>query len=173
MTDDPASAAAIANEFLELAESDTDTTQISPMKLQKLIYYAHAWHLAIKDKPLIEENIEAWSWGPVVRSIYLDFKKFGRHPIENDRATHLRMEGDDPNNMELVEETPSLEDEEKKKFVDLIWRVHKKYTGVQLSNSTHGKGEPWTIIKEKYGDLEDEPIIPNDLIRAVFKAKMK
>ena len=173
MTDDPVSAAAIANKFLDLAESDPGATPISPMKLQKLIYYAHAWHLAIEDKPLIDENIEAWSWGPVVRSIYLNFKEFGRHPIENDRATHLRIEGDNPHNVKFVEETPSLEDEEKEAFVSLIWRVHKDYSGVQLSNSTHGKGEPWTITKEKYGDLEDKPIIPNDLIKAIFKAKMK
>ena len=124
------------------------------MKLQKLIYYAHAWHLAIEDKPLIEENIEAWSWGPVVRSIYLDFKKFGRRPIENDRATHFRIEGDDPHNVEFFEDTPILEDEEKKKFVNSIWRVHKDYSGVQLSNSTHGKGEPWTIIKENMETLK-------------------
>ncbi|MGO9794311.1 MAG: Panacea domain-containing protein [Solirubrobacteraceae bacterium] len=40
------------------------------MKLQKLVYYAQAWHLALHDKPLFREAIEAWANGPVVRELY-------------------------------------------------------------------------------------------------------
>lgn len=71
--------AAVANYFLDKAREDG--VDLSPMKLQKLIYFAHGWHLAIYGEPLIDESVEAWAWGPVISSIYHDFKKYGRDPI--------------------------------------------------------------------------------------------
>jgi uncharacterized phage-associated protein len=66
---------AIANYFIELAKF------ITPMKLQKLVYFAHGWCLALADKPLINEKIEAWQYGPVVSSLYREFKKYGNEGI--------------------------------------------------------------------------------------------
>jgi uncharacterized phage-associated protein len=43
---------------------------MSAMKLQKLVYYAQAWHLAQTGEPLFGEAIEAWANGPVVRELY-------------------------------------------------------------------------------------------------------
>ncbi len=47
----------------------------------------------------------------------------------------------------------------------------KAYTGVQLSNSTHAPGEPWTIVAQAVG-TGGKPMISNSLIRDVFKAKL-
>src|SRR5688500_10553579 len=43
---------------------------MSAMKLQKLVYYAQAWHLVWEDKPLFSERVEAWANGPVVPELY-------------------------------------------------------------------------------------------------------
>jgi len=43
---------------------------LSAMKLQKLCYYAQAWHLVFDAEPLFEAKIEAWANGPVVRELY-------------------------------------------------------------------------------------------------------
>lgn len=40
--------------------------EMTSMKLQKLVYYCQAWHLAWSDEPLFRESIEAWANGPVV-----------------------------------------------------------------------------------------------------------
>ncbi len=42
---------------------------ISNLKLQKLLYYAQGFHLALYDKLLFSEDIEAWQHGPVVRDV--------------------------------------------------------------------------------------------------------
>jgi uncharacterized phage-associated protein len=47
---------------------------ISPLKLQKLLYYCQAWHCAIFGKPLFAEKIEAWAHGPVEPSQYHRFR---------------------------------------------------------------------------------------------------
>lgn len=43
---------------------------MTAMKLQKLCYYAHAWHLVWDEEPLFADRIEAWANGPVVRNLY-------------------------------------------------------------------------------------------------------
>jgi uncharacterized phage-associated protein len=46
------------------------TGAVSTWKLQKLMYYAQAWHLVWEDRPLFEDPIEAWANGPVVPTLY-------------------------------------------------------------------------------------------------------
>ena len=43
---------------------------ITAMKLQKLVYYSQAWSLVWDEKPLFDEEIQAWRHGPVVSELY-------------------------------------------------------------------------------------------------------
>jgi uncharacterized phage-associated protein len=54
---------------------------VTNLKLQKLLYYAQAWYLALYDIPLFDDRIEAWVHGPAVPPVYADFKGFGWQPI--------------------------------------------------------------------------------------------
>jgi uncharacterized phage-associated protein len=47
---------------------------LNVLKLQKLLYYVQAWHLAFFGKPLFEGHFQAWVHGPVNREIYDRFK---------------------------------------------------------------------------------------------------
>ena len=40
------------------------------VKVQKLLYYAQGYHLAIHREPLFDDEIQAWQYGPVVPSVY-------------------------------------------------------------------------------------------------------
>ncbi len=75
----PYPAAAIANEFLELARAEG--RPLTPMHIQKLIYFAHGWNLALTGEPLIRERVEAWDYGPVIRALYGELKVFGSGAI--------------------------------------------------------------------------------------------
>src|SRR5690242_19451838 len=81
----PFSAKAVANEFLKLAKEEHRT--LSPMQVIKLVYLAHGWYLAITGRPLLDERVQAWRFGPVVPSIYHEFKKYGNGPIEDPART--------------------------------------------------------------------------------------
>jgi uncharacterized phage-associated protein len=48
----------------------TRTGSITTMKLQKLVFYCQAWHLAVTGNPLFPERIEAWARGPVVPHLH-------------------------------------------------------------------------------------------------------
>lgn len=72
----------VAEYFIKLANSTGSF--ISNLKLQKLVYYAQAWHLALYDEPLFSEDFEAWVHGPVIPELYKKYQKFGWHPIEQE-----------------------------------------------------------------------------------------
>ncbi len=93
------SAAQVAQFFLACTDPESgDAT--THLKLQKLVYYAQAWHLAKHGTPLFPETIEAWRHGPAVGTVYQQYKSFGYGAIDVSRAevpdlpagveTHLR-----------------------------------------------------------------------------------
>ncbi len=160
------SVAAVGNEFLKLAANEPQFA-VDQMKLQKLIFYAHAWHLAYDKGPLFENDFEAWPWGPVVRDVYMQTRAFGRG-IVTSRLSELKIiEGDGA----TVSSPDGVSNKELSDFIRSVWDTLKNYTAVQLSNSTHGPGEPWTIVNDTIG-TDRKPIIPNELIKSVFKRKL-
>lgn len=76
------SASEIGEYFLLL--SNNSNKSITNKKLQKLLYYAQAWSMTLKDEPLFNDKIEAWVHGPAIRSVYQEYRKFGFSPIVKD-----------------------------------------------------------------------------------------
>lgn len=70
----------IARYFLLRAINDGDL--ITPLKMQKLLYFAYAWTLAKVGVKLFDDKFEAWPNGPVVPSLYKELKKYRYAPIE-------------------------------------------------------------------------------------------
>lgn len=55
---------------------------LTPMKLQKLCYYAQGIYMATQDgEPLFEEDFEAWTYGPVIPALYDEYKEYGWRSI--------------------------------------------------------------------------------------------
>jgi len=170
----PYSAAAIANWFLDRAERDR--VQLDPMKLQKLIYFAYGWYLALTGRPLITEHPEAWDYGPVIPSIYHEFKSFGRDPITR-RMLKFESSGDQSSlrellNAKLVPVKIALEDSDTQNFLERIWEVYGGLTGVQLSNMTHAANGAWHRAREQARGRQGFDI-PDELIKEEFVEKSR
>ena len=69
------SAMAVANAFIKRSKEE-EITNLTPMKLQRLMYYAQSWHLAIKGEPLFDDFFARWPSGPVIPSLYHAFKYY-------------------------------------------------------------------------------------------------
>lgn len=146
---------AIANALIRLAiEHNKPLTQ---MKLQKLIFYAHGWHLALLDTPLVDEAFEAWKYGPVIPTVYHEFKNFGLMPI-NREGTEAVLR----NNESIEWVAPRIKDTtgNVSALLKRIWEVFGVFSGTQLSEMTHAPGTPWSNAREHYG--EDHRHIPID-----------
>ena len=77
----------IAKYFIYLA-NETGSF-ISNLKLQKFVYYAQAWHLALHESQLFDDDFEAWVHGPVIPALYHSYKHFGWKPIQEESVPSL------------------------------------------------------------------------------------
>lgn len=151
---------AVANFFIQ--KSFDTGKELTSMKLVKLVYIAHGWYLGLYGQPLLNEPTEAWKYGPVINSVYKEFKAFG-----NSQITRL---GTIMDGLRMV--TPFVS-EDKKDFLNKIWDVYKDYNGLQLSTLTHQMNTPWNDIWNKQGGKNvSSAIIPNDLIQQHYKSKV-
>lgn len=163
---------AIANYFLELAKAQ-GVEDLTPPKIQKLVYFANGWNLAIRDVPLIDEQVEAWRWGPVIRSLYRAFRQYGNQPV-GEPAILFTYEADDSGDFVPCETIPTIDDrpedaEFTKELLKRVWDVYGKYTPAQLSNLTHQDGSPWHEVYLRYhGEIPRGTDISPELIRDYF-----
>lgn len=129
----------VAKYFLSRSTPNTDYS-ITHLKLQKLVYYAQAWHVALNgsENPLFEDRIAAWVHGPVCRALYEEFKKYGRFEIEPEEFP-----------MELNEE----ENKKKLETLKMVWDNYGEYDGKFLEALTHQE-LPWIEAREGYKENE-------------------
>lgn len=100
------------------------------MKLQKLCFYAQAWHVVWEGRPLFAEEFEAWANGPVSPDLYRVHR--GQFIVESDPL------GDASKVVGTVKED-----------VDLVLSSYAKHTPYELSAAVHNEA-PW---KDARGDL--------------------
>ena len=150
---------AVANHFLKLATEDGKV--VDNMKLQKLLYYAHGHWLAEHDgRPLLNEAIQAWRHGPVVQTIYDQFKHFGLAPITTRAANSLRMP------YRLPWDTAGVE---VRAFLESVYKKYGRFSSRELSQKTHEVGTPWADVYTAYGgNLPRFKEIPDKAIQAYF-----
>jgi len=118
---------------------------ISNLKLQKLLYYAQAWHLAIKKQILFDEEFQAWIHGPVIRRLYGNYKKYGCNPILVDNDTNFDKKLHDYEKGFGTETSEFLKD---------IIDEYFKFSAYELERMVH-KEDPWN--KARLGLPDDEP----------------
>jgi uncharacterized phage-associated protein len=158
---------AIANWFLDRAERDGQ--QLTAMKLQKLAYVAHGWHLAYFDQPLVYDPVEAWKWGPVFRSLYREFRDFGSEPIAC-HATAFDGASLEVREIGIQDYAPLRDPHAMDPFLENIWKLYGGYSAGQLSDITHQPGTPWSqIVEGMGGSILPFTVIPNKLIEEHYK----
>jgi len=161
----PYPATVIANEFIALAR-DTGKT-LTPLKLQKLVYFAHGWCLALTGKALISDHVQAWQYGPVIPSIYHQFKAVGNGPIDDLSPELGNVGGLKFASKAKLDNFPATEERQHaKEIVAKVLEIYGRYSAARLSNATHQTGTPWQQV---YKDGERKIAIPNELIRTYFK----
>jgi len=140
-------AQAMANTVLK--KSFNEEIDVTPMKLQKLLYFIYRDYLKSTDIRLFSERFECWRYGPVLSSIYAEFKSFGAKPI-----TKFARNADGSGDFVDLKKVPTL-----KKVVNNVWDDYKDASGIELSEITHQKGSAWyKAFQENWTFLRDEDI---------------
>lgn len=103
---------------------------ITHLKLQKLVYYAQAWSLALLDAPLFAEDFEAWAHGPVARSIYRAVAGSGWSPLPA-----------------FAEREPAAFSEDQLALLSEVAETYGAYTAKGLEAMTHSEA-PWVDARQ-------------------------
>lgn len=109
---------------------------MSPKKLQKLVYFAYAWTVALLNESaddlhfrLFDAQIEAWIHGPVVPELYHKYKKYGWESIPKvEEFDNSCFEADI---LDILEQ---------------VWDVYGGFTGNELEMISH-RDAPWKIAR--------------------------
>ena len=130
-----------ANYFVSLS-NDTGNL-ISNLKLQKLVYYAQAWNLAVFKTRLFQADFQAWVHGPVVPALYVKYKPFQWLAIKDDAVSRS-----------FHNEYMCSLSEEQQRILSEVVDGYFGSTAYELEQMTHNE-DPW--IKTR-GELPaDQP----------------
>lgn len=133
----------VAKYFISLSQ-ESSKYAITPLKLQKLIYYAQGFYLKGNKDPLFNDDLLAWDHGPVNREVYDEYKKYKYHPIPKESFDY---------NGKLTEK--------EKIAIDEAWREFGDLGGKALEELTHQE-DPWLFTAK-------DKVIKIEMIRVYFK----
>ncbi len=146
---------AVADYFILKVDREAGD-DITRLKLQKLIYYAQAWYLAMHGRALFEDKFEAWAHGPVCRAIHKRFQYLSLNPIPP------RTVISDPANL----------DAETKGFLDEVWDIYGQYSAAKLEAMTHQE-DPWLEARKGMPpEQQGETPISEDTMAGFYRARM-
>ena len=127
------------------------------LKLQKLLYYMEAYHLAYFDASLIDDHFEAWMHGPVSRKVWNHFKKpsavYNLVSVPTDRA---------PGYIRFFERTLTPTQQE---LLQDVLKNYGKDSSYQLECQTHNE-TPWV---EARAGVPPTDVCKNDISKDTMK----
>lgn len=148
----PYSPRLVANAFLYKANQVR--ASVSHMKLQKLVFFLHAWGLVMTGQGPVLGAPEAWPYGPVYDQLYHDLKGFGSGPV-----TQYLSELN-PATGAIEPLIPNLNDVTFWQLVERVWERYGHFTAMQLSALTHEPGSPWDVTRRNHsGSIRDELMV--------------
>lgn len=127
------SAMQVANAFIHRAKYGA-INDLTPMKLQKLMFFAQSWHVKETGFPLFDDFFSRWQYGPVIPSIYHEFKSFRERPITS-------YGQDAYGNIIMVDKRDTAVWE----LIDDMISEYGRFSASQLSWMTHQPGTAWSM----------------------------
>lgn len=124
---------------------DKSGWKISNLQLQKILYMADMNYIGQSNSRLIDEDFEAWDYGPVLPSLYHKCKAFGSKAIPN-----------------IFWGAKDISGTSEAKMLDLAWEKLKSATPGQLVETTHAPDGAWVRL---YGRaIRNAKISASDMI---------
>jgi uncharacterized phage-associated protein len=135
----------VAKWFINAADREAGDA-VTHLKVQKLVYYAQGWALALLNEPLFSEDLQAWAHGPVAPSVWSRFRNKGYEALP-EQSIYRRFSGD---------------------TLRLLEQINEKYgifSAKRLERMTHQEG-PW---REARGNLPPEARCSNVIRKEAMK----
>jgi uncharacterized phage-associated protein len=134
---------------------------LNNLKLQKLLYYVQAWHLAFYQTNLFPERFQAWIHGPVSRVVYNRFSAY--KSLYSEMTYSDIAPGFDPDTI----------DKKVRLHIDSVLEAYAPFSGSELEDMTHNE-EPWIVARQGYKPSDRcEVEIDELLMGAYYRKRLK
>ena len=128
----------IADFFISLGNAENEDPMTN-LRINKLMYFAQGWHLQRFGRPLFQEEIKAWKYGPVIESIYRRYHEAGRNII-TECSPGFDISGFSPDEIQLLLD---------------VYSKYRGYSTSRLVEKSHEANTPWT---KSYVEGQDNTI---------------
>lgn len=146
----------ITDYVITKAKLEDNSTSLTHLKLQKILYYIQAWSLGINGKALFDGEFQAWVHGPVCRTVYNRF--CGDKMIYSEINLIDRK---DPSKLEDIPEKDRI-------FIDYILENYLGFSGAELEEMTHQE-KPWIEARKGVGMFDrSENIISSETMKTYY-----
>ena len=143
----------VANTFL--ARAKQDNVDVTPMKLQKLIYIFYKEYLKKTNEKLFEEKFEVWKYGPVLSDVHYAFQKYRANAVDD-----FYYDDNKRKNYTTVKLIPGTAFYS---VFNAVWNKYSHYSGTFLSNLTYQDGTAWSKADRRNDSyLEDREIFEEE-----------
>ena len=157
------SAIHVADYMLVTAKIDYGL-DLDQLQLNKLLYITNGFVLQKRNDPAFHNDIEAWKYGPVIRTVWETYRDWGDIPIGALAMCRTRLDETDAV-IERRSELLKIIGRDVAGVVGGVLRKYGEYTGVQLMNMTHRRGTPWSkTYRRGYDD-----VIPTESIIKFYR----
>ncbi|EPB2574095.1 Panacea domain-containing protein [Campylobacter jejuni] len=101
--------------------------ELSNLELQKTLYFTELDYIKKFNEHLIEDEFEAWRYGPVSREVYCEYRNYGANSIDKPEQENLS----------------SILDKDELDVIDNAIKECNKETYWNLVEKSHKKGGAW------------------------------
>lgn len=112
----------IANFFIDKKLKD-----LTPMKIQRLLFLSQSWNMALYNDYLIDDHFVMWKYGPVIPSLYHKIKLYKENAIN----AHLAIL---TNNNKIAFSFIDNKDQQTKNLLEKIYEIYGSYSGQNLAS---------------------------------------
>jgi uncharacterized phage-associated protein len=139
--------------------------KVKHLKLQKLLYYIEAWHLAVFGESIITDKFEAWLHGPVSRKVWDEFKPASKLydviPVNESKCRRA---------VRVVE---CALDEDQLALIDDVLKEYGSKTAYHLEVLTHSE-QPWVAARKGVADgAASRAEISKTAMRKFYRARLE
>jgi uncharacterized phage-associated protein len=134
-------AVVVANEIIKLANAENH--EITPLKLQKILYLANGISYKRRHSKLVDESFEAWEYGPVVRSVYELYKNFKGNNITAPQNGTVQVPSVSGNQYSFVPSSTVKVNNDDLAVIKEAWNSAKDLDAYTLSAWSHNNNSPW------------------------------
>lgn len=143
-------AALVANSILHRAFADD--VPVSPLKLQRILFFTAARYARLTGRPLLGEQFQPWPYGPVVPSVHGQFRResggrIQRYAKDAEGRAHMLDTGSD---------------RALRAALDDVWAATRFRSGFALSELSRAEGGAWWVAFQSDARYLDDDLIARD-----------